>query len=435
MDLSPLIDALSARRAGDSGVRSWSLHAIESRRVSLGIKDREAGNPQAPLGVSEAFSVAYKVVWRDDLVSRGAFERRQAVETPREALVFARAGAYDDADAARVAGPSPIPEVTLRDDRTARVATGDVEMLGPRLEAVRASVGQHGFRTWSGSFGAAASDARVVTSAGLDVAFTGTRASWHVTFDGEHGAGFAGRAFDDANDFRARLDRLTEWSLRLRREAPPPEPGLRPVVLHPDVVEEYVIATLIENLSGAAVAHGESAFRRDQFGSGATILREDLTLRIDPLQDLAAGSYRCSGEGVPAARAAYIDRGRLVTPVLDLKYASRLGLAATPVPYAMDVLHLEGPPTLDLDEALALADGGAVVLNVLGVHTQDAGSGDFSLAAPQCVTVRDGRTAGRLRATLSGNLFAVLRADDSRLVRFPGEHTPGLLAHCRLNPR
>ena len=49
--------------------------------------------------------------------------------------------------------------------------------------------------------------------------------------------------------------------------------------------------------------------------------------------------------------------------------------------------------------------------------------------------VREGGFAGRLRATISGNLFQVLRDDRLRFVRFEDEVTPGLLFPCRLDPK
>jgi PmbA protein len=221
--------------------------------------------------------------------------------------------------------------------------------------------------------------------------------------------------------------------LALRAPAASRAGGVRPVVLHPDVVEDYVLGVLLHNLDGAQVAHGTGAFRREQFGAREPILREDLGLRTNPLIPLAAGAYRFTQEGLPASPSVLIEHGRLVTPLLDLKYARRLGLPPTAIPSAMDTLFLEGPPAISYDEALGAAGGGALVLSVLGVHTQDFTSGDFSLAAPQSLAIGSGGLEGRARATISGNVFDLLRSSSLRLVRFPGEHTPGLLAHCRVD--
>ena len=155
---------------------------------------------------------------------------------------------------------------------------------------------------------------------------------------------------------------------------------------------------------------------------------------LDPLVPLRSGSYRFTVEGVPAERCTLIENGVLRTPILDLKYANRLGMEPTAIPYGGDALQLATARNVTADEAFALAAGGALVLSVLGVHTQDPASGDFSLSAPQVLKLGDDGPEGRIRGTISGNLFEVLRSDSLTAVRFEGEKTPGLLFPCRLDP-
>jgi PmbA protein len=435
MRLDRLLEALSTARPGGHRVEAWSVFSSESRGLSLGVKDREVGNPHVPLKLGEACGARYRLVWDDGLVSRGSVERRLLEDDPGRALSNARSAAYDDPDAAHVAGPAAFPEVELWNAGAAALAGGEVEPLVSRLDAVRRCVAEGGFRTWSGSFSAAEARSRVLSSAGLDASSEGTSIGWHVTLNGEIGDGHSARAAESQREFDARLERLARTATLLEQAAEPPVPGVHPVLFHPHVVESYVLSTLLHNLGGSTVAHDEGHFRREQFGSDRPVLREDLGLRIDPLVPLRSGSYRYTTEGVPAARCTFLERGRLVQPVLDMKYARRLGLAPTPLPSDDDTLHLEGPPLLDLDEALSRAGGGAIVLSVLGAHTQDSASGDFSLGAPQALVVRDDRVAGRVRGTISGNLFDVLSGDDLSFVRFEGEHTPGLLVSCRLDPQ
>ena len=45
-----------------------------------------------------------------------------------------------------------------------------------------------------------------------------------------------------------------------------------------------------------------------------------------------------------------------------------------------------------------------------------------------------GLPQGRIRTTISGNIFKVLRDKALRLVHYPTEPTPGLLFPCHLNP-
>jgi PmbA protein len=430
--LDRLIHSLSAT---SSAVARWSLYATESRQCSLGVKDREAGNSHAPLSLAESSAARYLFVWKDGRISRGFLERRQLDGDPAETIASAWATAYDDPDAAQVLGPAEFPAVQLHDPETAAAARGDTGWLRGRLAQIRSVLAEPACRTWSGSFSAGETHARLATSEGLDVSGEGTSVGWHVTVDGEVGDGVRGRALDDDKAFDARLERVLELARKLREPADSAPEGITPVILHPAIVQEYALSTLLHHLDGSTIAHGEGLFKPEQIGSDEALLREDLTLRVDPLEPLKVGSYRFSPDGLPAARCTYIDSGRLVEPVLNLKYARRLERQPTPIPYAMDVLHLEGPERLPLAEAISRADGGALVLSVLGVHTQDSSSGDFSLSAPQVLQLRDGQLRGRLRATISGNLFDVLRSDALQLVAFEGETTPGLLFPCRLDSK
>jgi PmbA protein len=437
VDLEPLLRAIADRSTAGATVRDWSIFAQQGRRLALGIKDGEVGNPHAPLRLSESCGAHYRFVWSDGLVSRGHLERRQIEFDCDTALDSARAAAYEDPDAAWVLGPSCMPEVEIHDPETATIAGGETQLIARRLERVRQRVDDHACSTWSGSFSAGEGAVRIVTSAGLDATSKGTSTAWHVTINGEIGDGFAARRPEAFEAFERRLDRLLRMVQRLSRDAEPLAGGVRPVILDPGVVEEYVLSTLLHNLGGSAVANAEGHFRKEQFGSQQAVLREDLTLRLDPREPFKRGSYRFTGEGLPAAETRFIERGRLVQPLLDLKYARRLGRTPTPLPLAADTLYLEGPAPIPLSEALALAGGGALILSVLGVHTQDSSSGDFSLAAPQALRVDPGQPdgfAGKLRVTISGNLFEALCAEALQLVQFEDEHTPGLLFPCRIDP-
>lgn len=434
MDVAALVRLLRDGDPSTVRVRDWSLHASTSRRLVLGIKDRELGNAHAPLQVTESGGVRYLLVWEDGLVSRGSFEAAQIDPDPGVGLRLAREAAYPDADAAAVLGPADMPEVALHDPAVAALARGEIDHFVRRLDFLKQRLDAHGARTWSGSFSAAEGELHVQTSAGLESSYRVTSTGWSISLNGEVGEGFGARTPEPDADYRGRIERLLDTARRLERSAPPIAGGLHPVLLHPRVVEQYVLGTLLQNLDGGTVAHGDGHFRREQFGSDQPVLREDVNLHILPLLPMRSGSYRFTIEGLPAAPYRFVEGGRLVCPVLDLKYARRLGLAPTPLPSATDTIFFEGAPPIELDQALGLAAGGALVFSVLGVHTQDSASGDFSLAAPHALRIDTSGITGRERLTIAGNLFEILQDPELAWVHFPGEHSPGLLVRCRLDP-
>ena len=430
MKLDPIVETLESVAVEGAMVEHWQLHGSDSRSFSLGIKDRETGNAHAPLSLAESSSVTYQLVWSDGLVCRGRLERHHE---PRVALEESRATAYDDPDAAYVLGPAEFPDVEIYDDETAAMAGGRSERIAERLQSVRESVDAGGVRTWSGSFSAGVSDSRMRTSAGLDVESRGTSFGWYVSVNGEAGDGFSARRPENDDAFAARLAQLMETAALISEDAAPLAGGVHAVLLHPRVVENYVLGTLLQNLDGSAVAHGESAFDRSGFRSERASLRKDIELSIDPLQAYRSGSYRFTGFGLPAAPCTFIEGGRLVRPILNLKYARRLDLDPTPVPFGNDTVRFGTPSRLSYKTALERTD--VVVLSVLGVHTQDRVSGDFSLSTPLALAVASGTPMGRLRGTISGNLWEILRSEEMIFVDVPNETTPGMIVVCRFDSK
>jgi PmbA protein len=111
--------------------------------------------------------------------------------------------------------------------------------------------------------------------------------------------------------------------------------------------------------------------------------------------------------------------------VLDLKYARRLNLTPSTPPGGEESIHLHADTEVGWDELQPQLNEAILVLSVLGLHTQDRSSGNYSLSTSQALLIRDGVIQGRIKATLNGNLFNNLRDSALRLVRFPGQHSAG----------
>jgi PmbA protein len=111
--------------------------------------------------------------------------------------------------------------------------------------------------------------------------------------------------------------------------------------------------------------------------------------------------------------------------MLDLKYARRLDLPPLTPPGSEHSVLIEAATDRPSEEVIAGVEDGLLVLSVLGLHTQDRTSGNYSLSAPQTLLIRDGTFQGRVKATLSGNFLDHMRDDAFSLVRFAGQHSPG----------
>ena len=341
--LRPLLDRLAGRAGSSMGLPAeWRVSWSSWESSSVGVRDGQRASVHAPLALGRGFGFDYLFVWEDGRISTGAAERI-AIADPDRFLDLARQAAYEDPDGANIAGPARFEEVPLVSEETASDArTGGGVHFAALLETGEAPVTARGFKTWSGSVSASATQRGVLTSRGLDVHSASTHASYSFWYEGLTGDSHGSRSPVPGAEAAARLDRACDLVQRLGSPEPGFEGGTMPVLLHPKVVESFLSTYLLSNLHGDRIHHGQSAFRMEQFGSQECVFAPSLSLRLEPSVPMDTGSYRFTTEGVPARTLGYVESGRLIEPILDLKYARRLGRAPVPGPLSSDSLRLTG---------------------------------------------------------------------------------------------
>ena len=133
------------------------------------------------------------------------------------------------------------------------------------------------------------------------------------------------------------------------------------------------------------------------------------------------GSYRFTTEGVPARAQDYVEDGRLVEPILDLKYARRLGRASGPRPLSSDSLRLTGGRAMAEAEALAGRRRAASSSSRSWASTRRTRrAGTSRSPRPRRSRYSGGALGGAVKAVLTGNLFEALRDPTLGLVTLSG---------------
>ena len=149
----------------------------------------------------------------------------------------------------------------------------------------------------------------------------------------------------------------------------------------------------------------------DEIGSSCLSLVDDGTI------PWGIGSAPWDGEGVPTGRTVILDRGRVSSFLYDLKYARRFGAAptgnASRSPGSLPGVGFSNlfilPGTRGLDEILKDNSRGIFVTEMMGVHTIDPVSGDFSLGIKGALIESGGAVARPVSGmTIAGNLLELL---------------------------
>lgn len=183
------------------------------------------------------------------------------------------------------------------------------------------------------------------------------------------------------------------------------------VVLSPLAYAELLGNVFVPALSGRSVHSGRSRL--------ASLLGEEIAdprIRMydDPLRPRAAGSTRWDAEGTPAKMTDFVCDGVLVAFAYDLKTAYRYGKESTgsAVRGGFGGLPAIGHHNFIVDgKRENILDERVVwVHSVVGAHTANPMSGDFSVELSNAFWMEDGQFTEPIRsAMLSGNVFDMHR--------------------------
>jgi PmbA protein len=418
------IDEIQAAFESREDIADYRINLSERRGISVGIRDNDVGSVYSPFSYGQSMGGGFLLQWQDGRLSRGNLDGN-SLAIIDQVLQTARQAAYDDPDAAQFLGPQTTHDVPLWSDDVPPLFEDRSSYLLDAVRQLQDLAGRYEAKTLNGGVGASIGESWLRTSRGLDLTTHSTSFGCSASFDGLIGEGVSRRTVPTLEEIDGEIAIAGEYLRKLRDDGGAIGSGRRLVVLHPSVAYSLWSFFVWGNLGGSAVYHGQSPFTIADFESRRQIAREDLTARVDPWQPLGVASFRYTAEGVPSAPVVYIDQGRLTQPIVDLKYARRLNLSPTTPPGATESVYLESQSDSQWDDLRPDLDEAILVLRVLGLHTQDRSSGNYSLSTSQALLVRGGEITGRIKATLNGNFFDNLRDESLRLVRFPGQHAPG----------
>lgn len=406
-------------------LEGWRFDLHQVKLLEVGLKNNKLGGPYTAPSVKTDTEGEIYLIWRDQMYTSGKIDRL-VLEEFQSNLGLWEKTAYKDPYGAGLVKPYRPPEVPLAQEEVKNILGGDFSYPFSLLN--------QGLKRLTEEFETEKVDGRVkisldrrlvANSEGLWVQYEQTPVEIFMEGDDLFGDSFGEKRTPTAGEFN-HLVNFTGNTLReLKKETSFPGEGERFILLPPKVFQAFLEHYLLSNLSGRLVASRQSAFGVEEFKEEKRIFREDFTVGVDGRRPYRYSSYRCTGEGVSTGATDYIVNGRLLTPVLTLKYAKKLEMEPTPIPVGgAQGLILDVPLAGNSDEVLSALGECLIVHSILGLHTQDYSSGRFSLTADQCLLVREGKTQGKVRTVIAGDFLGALSAAETFFVKFPGEETP-----------
>jgi PmbA protein len=404
----------------------WRFDLHQVNQVEVGLKNNRLGGPYSSPSFKEDMGGEIFLHWDQGKYTSGKLDRHTLEEFETNWELWQRTAFIDD-DGPELVAPYDPPRVEVLDEKVRKVVSGEdrtpFELLTLTLRKLQEG---YGTKKIDGRFRATLDKRTIQNSMGLNVQYEQSPVSFFVSGEDTFGDSYSEKCMP----LPEQIDHLTNYvgeTLKLlHNETTLPLTGRIPILLPPKVMEAFLDHYLISNLMGSLVFNKQSAYAKEDFIQQRQAFRGDLTLSIDGSRPLRSGSYRCTSEGIPSGQIDLVKEGRLITPVLNTKYGKRLRMKPTPIP-AGNGLLLRIPAVGNMEDLYRSVENCLIVHSILGLHTQDYSSGDFSLSADQCLWVEKGEVKGKVKAVIAGNFFRALQSTDTAFAYTEKDDNPSML--------
>ncbi len=191
-----------------------------------------------------------------------------------------------------------------------------------------------------------------------------------------------------------------------------------PTMQCPAVLKNSVVAELIEFLSSSFSAEqidkGRSMLARKL---GERIFSDKVTLLDDGLLEGGFATSPFDGEGVPSRKNTLVDQGFMSGALYDVYYAKKLGKE----PSGVSARGIKSPPSIaftnlyikpgaaKFDALIGDISKGILITDLMGVHTANPVTGDFSLGASG-ILIEGGKLTRPVQGfAVAGNVLELFR--------------------------
>ncbi len=422
-----LTKLLNQTMSKDSDLTAWRFNLYDTEGLEVGLKNNQIGGPYTAPSFKRSITGEIYLIWTKQRFTSAKLDA-QTVESFTENLNLWKTTTYFDEDGVGLFNPERIPDVPLAESQVQQIVTGDFEYPFIILNQGLKRFQEYGMTKVDGKVRCYQEHRFFRNSTGLSFDYPRTPVDFFFEVNDSYGESFSEKRLPSSEEVNRIIENTGNIGHHLMIPAEAEITGPVQLIFPPDVFESFANHFLITNLLGSLVVNRQSSFSLDDFYNQRPVLRDDLSLEINTLLPLRAFSYQCTSEAVPGGLVNLIAAGRLQTPILNVKYARKTGLVPTPVPLGGRGFFVKSKQAMDSwDEKLKKTELGLIVYSVLGLHTQDHSSGKFSLTADQCLLVKNGAVAGKVKAVINGDFLGALKKETSQFVAVAGEDNPGFI--------
>jgi len=422
----------------DFTAEDFRLTADYNESLALGQKENELLGPYNMPSISKSLTATLYIRWLDKKISNvnlnyaGIMDFEKEIAGWREksfidewAPAVWREETFDNNDALKY---------KMYDPEIARVVEGNaqflfdaIKLIDSKLKPVSKLITVNAFASINRRFiflGPSASNPV------YDFKFSSAGIAFEL--DNQYSDSFIKRRMFTFADISALIDKAIKYypafSVQLDKKELLSRPAVKNIVLTPSVCESFVNKYILSNLYAKPVVEKQARFSLSDFTSQEKHFRDDISIKFEPdFDEYEINNIPLTYEGVQCAPVYFVKNGRLQTPILDLKYSKKAEMPPTAY-LSHDTfqsseykIKIETGEYECVNNILEDMSEGFIIFDVLGMHTQDHTGGDFSISAPHAMVIHEGKPAGMVKLSISGNFFEILNHHNTKLLNWYGE--------------
>ncbi|MEZ7892322.1 MAG: metallopeptidase TldD-related protein [Candidatus Wallbacteria bacterium] len=438
------------KTAADFTAEDFRLVADYTESLSLGQKENELLGPYNMPSISKDLSASLYVIWKDKRISNVNLNY-ETINNFESEIANWKKNSYKDEFAPSVwreeeFDNDDVLTYKMRDEKIEKIVAGDAAPLFEAINLINSELKPYSKLL---SAGGGASVTRRLIYVGAEAEnpnydFTFTMCAVYFNLDNTYSDSYFKRRIFNTADLNKLINKAKQFYPHFSKKAEietvnkNQAAGLDNIILTPDVADSFIKKYVMPNIYGSSVVERQSKFSIDEFRSQEKVFRDDISFKFCYDSDeYDINNIPVSYEGVYGKPVYFIKNGKLQTPVLDLKYSKKAEMP--PTAYLDSRTFQSGEYSLkietneyeEMENIISDLSNGYIVFTVLGMHTQDHTSGNFSLSSPYALKISDGKIEGLCKISISGNFFDILNHSNTKFLNWYSEgDTMAFKCHC-----
>lgn len=400
--------ALKAAR--DYGAKEAEVYIMESQKTSVNIqKDLIEG---AKENISNGIGIRAVINGAVGFASTNIISR---IEEAAKSAVSSAKAQDSDPDWRSLPSEQEYPSVSgILDPDIKNMELDDC--IAYTMELIDGAKTKPGITVTSGSFGRSYGKRLILNTNGIEITEEGTGVSGFV--DVITSSGETSTAYDFAisrnNDIDfSNIGRNAAGLAKRSQGAISVEPHRAEVILHPFAFSDLIENAFIPSIDSDNVQKGRSNLigKKDEI-----IANEKLSIYDDGLLEDGIETGIADDEGVASQKTTVIRNGKFMSYLYDSYTAGKDNVESTGNASRNSYFTTPSVGTrnfiIDFPQCDVIADTdkGVYVNTVIGAHTANGISGDFSVEARNAFTIKDGKLDKPIKSLMiSGNIFDMLK--------------------------